>query len=268
MKKQHSYQILAKAFESKKKKSTGFSIRLVAQKIGISHSYLSRVLQGKKGLASAHLNHLCTLLEIDDVTKILLEKALITEGSEKRGLTSAAGLLNARVGIRALERYDEVRDKDFSLYDQWYFVPLMDLVAVEGFKNEPTWIAKKLGITKDEAKGAITILLQSGHLKETAKGLKKTNRVVRVPTVKSIAKIRTYHKQMILKSLEELETKTDEASFQKRLISGICISVNPENIPKAQQILQDALHEAASVLLEGKATDLYHLNVQLFSLLK
>ena len=91
---------------------------------------------------------------------------------------------------------------------------------------------------------------------------------MRFPTVKSLPKIRAYHKKMIQKAVHELDKKIDEKSFQKRLISGMCIAANPEKITQAKQILQAALHEVASVLSEGNCTELYHLNAQLFSLLE
>lgn len=150
-----SYEILNKAFQEKKKKSSGFSIRMIAQKLNISHSYLSRVLQGKKALAPAQLNRLCPLLEIDEVTRVLLEKSLIAEGSQKRGLDSADHLLNTRVGFKALEQFEELRDKEFFLHDEWYYIPVLDLAALKGFQDDPSWIAKKLGITKEQAKNLL-----------------------------------------------------------------------------------------------------------------
>jgi hypothetical protein len=56
-------------------------------------------------------------------------------------------------------------------------------------------------------------------------------------------------------------------SFERRLITGISIAANPENLDRARDILLAALHEVASVLSEGECTELYHLNAQLFSVL-
>lgn len=267
-KKSTSFQILSKAIQDKKRHVKGLSIRLLSQKMGISHSYLSRALQGQKGLSKTQVDQLCKLLDVNEITRALLDKALITEASKRRGIESVDTHVGSKTSFVALEDFEEIKDREFTLYDEWYLIPIMDLTTLKHFKSDPKWIGAKLGISIDEADKALTKLLDNGYLKPKAKGLTKTDQKMRIHTVKSLAKIRSYHKHMMLKALEELETKTDDESFQKRLISGISIAVNPDNIPKARQIIQAAMHEVATVLLEGSCTELYHLNTQLIPLLK
>lgn len=254
-----SHEILKKSFISKKKKTYGFSIRGLARKMNISHSYLSRVFQGKKGLTKSQRKKLCVLLDMDELAVLQLEKRLAYEASFKSGIDSTDMIMRESSILESINSFDQIHEKHFSLYDEWYLIPLMDLVTCDNYQSELAWSAKKLGITVGQVASGYKKLQDLGYIKIEDNVRVKVNRKMRVATLKSIDKIRAYHKVMMLKAIAELEKKTDPISFEKRLISGICIAVNPKQLPEAKQVLQAALLKVSEILSVGKCSEIYHL---------
>lgn len=264
--------ILKQAFDRKKEITPSCSLRWLSKKIGISHSYLSAVLNNKKPLPMKYFETLCDTLEMDSISKTCLKKAIVRNYVKNKKINSGNDddyddeFLGS--SLKSVSEYQEFSSKDYSLHDRWYFLPLLDLTTCSMFESSPEWIAKKLGITKIQASEAIKILIREQYLQMENGKLVKASLKMRFPTTKTKKSIRKYHKSMIEKAIFELEYKTNQEDFDKRLISGISIAVNPKNLEKAKQIIQRAMHDAAAVLSEGECTQLYHLNVQLISLLK
>jgi uncharacterized protein (TIGR02147 family) len=158
--------------------------------------------------------------------------------------------------------------RDFSLNDQWYYSALLDLTTCSNFRSEPEWIAKRLGISQKEVLKAIELLQKAGLLKIEAGQFRKTEEHLVVPTVVSREKIRRYHKMMSLKAIETMEKNISLEDFQRRLIKGSTIAVNPKQLEKAKIIINNALNEVIHTLTQGECTEIYHFNLQLFPLLK
>lgn len=158
--------------------------------------------------------------------------------------------------------------EDFSLNDEWYYIAILDLTTCSNFDPDHGWIAKRLGLSRTQVTDAIARLEKAGLLKFENGTFKKVEDHLVIPTVVSRQKVRRYHKTMLLKAIDVMETQTTVDEFQKRLIKGSTIAVNPKNIGPAKYILERALEDAILVLSEGNCTELYHCNVQLFPLSK
>ena len=79
--------------------------------------------------------------------------------------------------------------------------------------------------------------------------------MLRLASAKSQPEIRNFHKQMLKRAEEELK-KTSPEDFERRLITGITITADPDKIEVAKKMLSDALHEIANLLGEGEAESL------------
>ena len=71
---------------------------------------------------------------------------------------------------------------------------------------------------------------------------------------------------MIEKAKIELETKTFDSDFQKRLINGFTLAFNPANTEKVKAKLQELMSEISIAGSEGECTEVYQLNLQFFPL--
>lgn len=261
----NSYELLQKFFLAKKRKNPSFSLRAVAKKMEVSASYFSEILSGKKRLPLSRVSQVAKTLGMDSVAQdqltVLLQREL---------LKLAPGESSSKVLPRkAIQSFDPVpEEKDFSILEKWYHVALLDLVASPQFQTDPQWISQILGITQTAAENSFKTLVRLKYLKEERGQWIKTQKKIRLPTTKSHEAVRNFHKQMIEKALEELEFNISEEAFGRRLISGITITADPMKVDQAKQILAEALHEAAEVLMDGDCTEVYQLNLQVFPLTK
>lgn len=163
-------------------------------------------------------------------------------------------------------RYEESHLPEFDLLRNWYYIAVLDLVTLSNFQNNPEWISKKLKISVYQAQTAVQILFKSGLLVEDCGSWKKSKHKLRFSTKNSKESVRLFHKQLMEKAITELTTKTDEAAFKKRLITGLSIATNPDNLERAKVRLNEMMFELSQILSEGECTELYHIGAQLFSL--
>jgi uncharacterized protein (TIGR02147 family) len=141
------------------------------------------------------------------------------------------------------------------------------LIALKDFQATSIWIAEKLGIQPAVAFAAVDRLKRLGLLKVEVGRLVKTNAHLRVPTGTINNIVTNFHRQMIDKALKELDT-TDAARKEKRLVTGITVSVPSSQIPAAKEKIENFKREMAGLMTAGEADEVYQLNIQLFPLTK
>ncbi|NUN06840.1 MAG: DUF4423 domain-containing protein [Bdellovibrio sp.] len=65
-----------------------------------------------------------------------------------------------------------------------------------------------------------------------------------------------------------MQNKTDEKSFERRLITSTSIAANSKNIPRAKEKLAEVQLEIAEILREGPCDEVIDLTLILFPLTK
>jgi uncharacterized protein (TIGR02147 family) len=258
----NSSELLRSYFDRKKNSRSGFSMRLFASSLGVAPSFASDILNGKKTIPLSRLSELKKVLELDELSLNLIKRALVEEALMEQGLD-----VEQTFKKQASRNYALSTKPNFSILTPWYNVAIMDLTTCDNFKKDPSWIAKRLGISKYQVEQSLNLLLSRGLLKESKGTYKKVNNKIRLALSESHEEIRKYHGQMIDKAKVELFSKTSKEAFELREIAGITIATNPKNISRARQRLVEAIHEVADILSEGECTDLYQINTQLFTLL-
>jgi uncharacterized protein (TIGR02147 family) len=239
-------------FLDRKAKNGAYSTRAFARDIGMSQSLLSRVMSGKRPLTLKQITGIAILLNLGpEETQRLQENTLywlpknakvsrmLREKMRKNG--SAAGPL------KPFFDYDE---EIFRTIAQWYHYAILELSETQNFKDDPNWIARRLGISPVEALDARNRLLSIGLLRKTESRILKTHHKFYVQTKRSTQAIRSFHKK----------------SFKKRDISGITLSVNPKQLAEVRKRIEKFQSELVDLLAQGKCTEVYQLNVQLFPL--
>ena len=146
-------------------------------------------------------------------------------------------------------------------------LPILDLTTCANFVPDYQWIAGKLGIPDFTVRDAVDRLVRLGLLKIEGKIWTKTHKKLEIQSKTSKSGIRAFHKAMINKSLKALEDTSVEA-FNKRRIGSLTVAVNMENFEKAIACIEKFQKTLISILSEGNCTELYQLNLQLFTLLK
>lgn len=259
-------EIIKKVYDSRKAKNAAYSLNAFSRDAGMSQPQLSRILNGSRSFTVKQAQKFSLLLNLDQATeKQLLESTIL--GSKKVDVKLVEKIAKEKQK-RESKKAVELDIEKYLTISKWYHLPLFTLVTTVDFKNNPTWIAERLGITTQEAREAIERLIAVGFLKREGTKLVPTNEHVTLMTKDSKAAVREHHAQMMTHAKETMMNGTDEKSFKLREISGVSIAVDMKNLEAAKAMVIKFEADMAALLTEGNATEVYQLNVQLFPLSK
>lgn len=256
-------QLIA-SFEKKKWKKPSYSWRLLASQLGISHAFLSNVLNEKKSFPLNRLDLLIELLELDAFGKRRLLSAFLESrlNKMKEESSSLNSFLTERLDTEPAEPsvFSEIPHEKVELFQKWYLPVVLDLVPTANFKLDFEWISKTIGISKYEATWAWQYLESAGLVIKDASGRWcKVADKLRMPTGSSLKQMQLFYKQIFSKAQTLMETRTDDDSFRQRLIMGVTCSVNPESWLKVKSRMEDQLYSNAETLAEGTCEEVYAL---------
>lgn len=260
-----SSDILKRYFRRKQEFNSSYSLRAFARDLGVSPSYVSAVLSGGKRPSIRMIERAIRVLELDESAEMALKRAVAAETAHGQLLLENAP---QRVVEDAVERFRPLPKGKQSLLHRWYYVAVLDLITCSDFQSEPSWIARRLGISVDQVRESLFALERLGLIQLEGATWTKVAARVRVATQQSQKEVRDFHRQMIEKSLQELTGNTDQDAFDKRLIAGVTFAANPAELKKARQMLNEAVHQVATELMRGECTEVYQINLQLFPLTK
>lgn len=257
-----SHQILKQYFDRKKEKIRSYSLRVLARDIKVSPSYLSEVFSGHKRISSSILKRLEKPLGLDEQTIVSIRKTLFVESLSDPSLMSEF----ANSTTESVQKFKPLSSKKYSLLHKWYYVAVLDLMTCSDFRSDIQWISRKLGLLTTETSEALQVLERLELIEIKNSVWQKKSKKVRLSEANSQIEIRNFHHQMITKALKQLEYKTKPEDFERRLIAGITLAVNPRKLKRAKKKLNDILHEISLDLIDGECSEVYQLNFQFFPL--
>ncbi len=259
--------ILKKYFLRKQKINSSYSLRSFARDLKVNPAFISRILNGKQEIPLKRLKQMAEILDLDSVVVKDLKRAIANDFLNQLGLSNKDFSATAKSSLTHFE--DRVPSaREMNVLNPWYNISIMELVTCEPFIYDKIWIAKRLGLTPGQVTNSLSYLLGNGYLKEENGSLRKTNKLVRLPTKKSHGVVRQFHKSMMEFAVKEMFQHTDDESFRSRVITSTSIAVNPNNVAKARERLTEMQLELAEILREGICTEVYDLTLALFPLTK
>lgn len=237
-----------------------YSVRAFARDLKISHSYLSQILNERRGLSLRQALLLSDALHLGKEEKQRFIQ-LLFENKHYR-LPGVAGAVSSPKSEENTVALDMDR---FRTVKEWYHGAILEMTTLKDFKANPQWIAKSLGITPLQARAAVNRLKRLGVLETKGKKWQKTRRRFQFPTTSLDEAVNGFHREMIYKAFKTLEKKTSE-DFEARDITGITVAIDPKRIPEAKKRIQKFRNQLADFLSKGEPSEVYQLNVQLFAL--
>lgn len=260
---QNPAQILEGIMNARRGKNHAYSVSAFARDIGVSQSLLSLVLRGKRRLTVNQARKISILLNLDKSREQeLLDAAQMNSARAGRVKTKIENAWTERESRKA----SAVEIEKFTAVAKWYHFPILTLITTKTFKNNHTWIAKRLGISAFEAKEALERLKSLGLIAEVDGKLRLTKQNVEVLPKKSELAVREHHNQMMNQAREVMASQTAEKQWLAREISGLSMGVDPSKMPQAKELVRKFKEDIAALMTEGEATEVYQLNVQLFPL--
>ena len=254
-------EILIGALTRLRTKDRHVSQRSLAVQIEISHSYLSKIFRGERVVPLKLLPKLTKHLQLDhhETLEIQRQVLILQNFSEK-------DLSETHTENRLVSNYQALGKVDLWLLQEWYHIPLLNLVTVDDFVDSAKWMAKRLGISIKQVNESIKRSEKYGYLqKNQSDVLERSELNLRIPTQRSHSQIRDFHADMIQKAHSEIKKIPNEKEFSKRLISGVSFAGDPSKVRDAKIILEQAAAKAAELMTGGQCTEVFQLNLQLFS---
>lgn len=255
-----SYAFIQNYLQRKRVNNPAYSLRALARDMDLSPSFLSEVVNGKKRLPRDRMDRLCELLDIDKAGRRQLQTFMAREILQVNKIDDS---LLARSSDDAA--YTPASRKSLDFLSPWYVPAILDLSTCADFRPDPVWIADRLGLKREIAAIVVKRLKDHGMLVEKNGKLTKFEKKIRIPARESRAQIRRYHTEMMTRAIQTMD-KQDEASYSRRLISGVTTAANPAQVEKAKQRLHEVIHEVTEILSKGSCTEVYQLNLQCFPL--
>ncbi len=239
-----------------------YSLRAMARHLEMSPALLSLIHRKKRnlplgralpvaqklGLDSKETDYFCTLVQFD---------AAKSAGAK-------AALLDKMRTLNTKREIKEIEVDSFKVISDWYHFPILMMVDLRRFKFEPRNVARRLGISIIEAEVAIERLLRLGLLQRLENGkYARPAKHVGVKSEHGNEALRQFHRQMLQKAAESLETQTNDEKF----VGSETFSIDVSQLPEANEIIEDCFQRLISLFNRGKTrTETYHFGMQLFRL--
>ena len=97
-----SHEFLNVFYQRKKGRNQNLSLRSIARILGISPSYFSEILNGKKNIPNNKLKELLAILEIDDFAALYLKNCLKAEGHKDYSMSDEDFLAYTEVLMKVI----------------------------------------------------------------------------------------------------------------------------------------------------------------------
>lgn len=217
---------LADWFACRKKLQPSYSGALFAKKAGIgSHTLLGMVIRGDRNLSAATIRAFIRALGLKGREALYFEKLVLFNQSKKSEDRSYYFEQLCSVTSNS-PREILTRIQDHASYlSHWYIVAIRELVAVEGFRADPEWIAGKLKnkITKKQAQEAWELLLKIGMVQAEENGhFRIVSPAIDIDPGTVDFAIRGFHREYLARVGEAI----DGESIEERELSSMTLAVS------------------------------------------
>jgi uncharacterized protein (TIGR02147 family) len=231
--------LLKNAFGERCARNSNYSLRSFANSLGVSHSLLSLIINGKRQPS----NLFCKKIE-DNF-------GIQTSYSKHRAGASSA--------------YKEIELESFEQIASWIHYAILGLLHLPGFRAGPKWLSLQLGVSPSETAIAWEQLLNSGHVTKQNGVWRQSSPNITVKNNRSTATTRKFTKDI----LKRAELALESEPFNAREFGSISFAMRQEDVAYAREKLKSFRRELCAEL-EGRGPPdrVYALTHELFPLSK
>ena len=255
-------EILQSELERRIEVNPLFSANAFAKKLGISQSYLSLILNGKRSLNERVATGIADNLNFSKLEKEYF--LLLT----KRGSSLTDELYDFYQGkiedLRKKNNVDFLDIEKFHVISDWHYSALLECLNLTNIDHNNISYAEKLGLDVGVVDDALVRLEKLDIISQKGERyIRHDNGFLTTPhEIKSLG-LRKFHNQILEMAQEAIESQ----SIEERNISGITVSIDQNKLPEAKRRVQKFMEELMEFLEDGDRTEVYQLSVQLFKLI-
>ena len=251
--------VLKSELEERCRKNPRYSLRAFSRDLGIANSRLSEVLSGRYGLSLVASGRIAARLNFNAA-----EKKYFCDLVEQRHARSRVKRELARRRLASSKsRAANVDDDTFALVSDWYHFAILELTYVKGFRSDPAWIARRMGVQEVVAAEAINRLIRLGLLAREGERLVAVDAETTTPFDLPSRARRHFHDQILEKARVALHTQNVDA----REMSSVVFAFRVDQIAEAKAMLRRMKREFMEKFGRGEGRDsVYCFALQFFDL--
>jgi uncharacterized protein (TIGR02147 family) len=249
----------------RKQQGASFSFRAFSRRAKLrSPNYLKLVMDGERNLTpqmAARFGEACGLRGEDAAYFVDLVAFNQAGSTSERN-----GAYQRLTGFRRYRSHHKLELAHAAYHSTWFLPAVRELAARHDFKDDPTWIARRMfpKITTAQAAEALSTLLELGLLVRDPQGsVKQGEPLVSTGPETQGLHIHNYHRMMMLRAAESL----DLVPAPQRDISALTLCLGDGGLARLKQRLQRFRRELLELsALEKEPLQVVQLNFQLFPL--
>lgn len=241
--------LLSERYEDAKKKNPLYSLRAFSRRVGLSSSALSEILSGKRRISAK-----------------LAERVAMGLGLDAKEATSIVALfqLEDEAGLTQNEiKRVEIETDRYQTVSHWIHFAILHLSETKDFVQDPSWIAGRLSITREEADAAIVRMLRVGLFTVDAEGRWKMSATPLGTSdgVMNLALIKAHQR-----NLDIARRSFDLDPIEARDFTATTFAIDPDRLPVARKMIREFQDRLSLFLEQGDRREVYKICVQLFPL--
>jgi uncharacterized protein (TIGR02147 family) len=258
--KQNIGTFLKNEFANRKKKNKKYSLRAFSRDLNLSASFLSEVLNGKKKVSIDKALQVSQSLGWSwRESQLFLQTAQFDSVKSKRAKHFLKKEIQKTDSLYG--QFKSLKATQFSPISNWYCLAILELTEIPGFREDPRWISKRLGVPLKEAQTAFTTLKEKGLIIQNEFGDWKKDINASVQDTPS-SEVRKFHRQHLANAMEAIEKQ----EFHRRHFSGVTMAIDTDQLPQAIELVREFRSRMNALLETGTKKSVYHLAIQLFQL--
>lgn len=243
-------------FNRKRIKNPYYSLRRMAQQLGLQPGRLSEFLSGKRPITLKMAEKICEKMALKPEDK----RDFLT--CVKKDRLSHDNLEASSLQQR---KYVELSSDHFHVIADWYHFAILSLMDLDEFVNTSDWISARLGISKIQVKGALDRLQRLNLIKinNQKKWIKTHDNLTTTQDIESAA-LKHSHKQ----TFEQLIELIDDIPVSERDMTSMTMAIDKSKLSEAKRLIKEFRRKLCDFMETGNRTEVYNLNIQLYPISK
>src|SRR5690606_35711065 len=140
-------------------------LSVLARRLGISPSYTSEIISGKRPLPARQLEAMSAALDLDLEEKDQIAREILM----REGVKPDPSILEAdtpRTNKKPRAGWEKVAKDLFWVLEDWHYLPLLDATLLRSYDGSLEFLARSLGLSLAETTRAVERLTAAGLLRE------------------------------------------------------------------------------------------------------
>jgi uncharacterized protein (TIGR02147 family) len=249
-------RLLRRKFEEARAKNPRYSIRAFSRRVGLSASAANEILKGERRISAKMADRIADRLMLNPTERAELLAAFPPRTRRKRLPGRGEPLTQDLLKLSA---------DQFEAIAEWTHFAILSLVRIPGFKDDPKWIATRLGVRPEHAQASLQRLLRMGLIERTEAPdapFRRTAHQIRTTDDVLSLSIQRSH----LDDLERMAHAIRELPVTERDASSMTMPANPALFPQAKAILRRAQNEIDALMEASACTEVIRVFTCLYPL--